>query len=452
MPSYAANPVTEIHVGDIPKGTVALGAGWRFGDSPYVGIDHVGSIWHDGDYDLMPFYFYEGERLFAHGSTAGVHLIEKDTFSFDAILSYRFDRLEADVDEFFYTVEDREQTLEGGLAASVRGDWGELSLEGLLDTQDTHNGYAVDLTYRYEWQTGKWTVSPFASVVYRDSDLTDYYYGVSAAESRSDLPEYTAGSSEAIRAGVNTSYAWSKRMRVFANVSVDYLDSEVSDSPLVDEDFLPTAMVGFAYAFGSTLDEEKGFRRDPQRGNEWSWRINYGYTAEESFASVHQGHFDKNDDVDTNLLGFTLGRLLLDGSRADFWGKVSLNRRLEHDEQDDFFEINAYVMAMGTGYSPWSNKELFRYGFGYGFSYADSIPIVEQVKQEKRGEQTSHFLNYLEAQVDFPLRNLFGDGPVENCYAGLTIVHRSGIFGQVDILGNVAGGSDVLTGHLECKR
>jgi outer membrane scaffolding protein for murein synthesis (MipA/OmpV family) len=450
--AHATNPVTEIHAGDIPKGTVALGAGWRFGDSPYVGIDHVGSIWHGGDYDLLPFYYYEGKWLFAHGSSAGIHLVENDNFRLDAVLSYRFDRLEADVDEFFYTVEDREQTVESGLAGSVFGDWGELTLSALGDTMDRHNGYAIDLTYRYKWHSGKWSFSPFASIIYHDSDLTNYYYGVSAEESREDLPEYTADEAIFLRAGINASYSWSKRMRTFVNVSVDQLDDTVRDSPLVDEDFIPQAMVGFAYAFGSTLDEEKGFRRNPERGKEWSWRINYGYTAEESFATVHQGHFEKNKDVDTNLLGFTLGRLLLDGDRADFWGKISLNRRLEHEYQDDFFEINAYVMAMGTGYSPWTNRELFRYGFGFGFSYADKVPAVEQVKQEKRGENTSHFLNYLEAQMDFPLRNLFGDGPLENCYAGLTLVHRSGIFGQVDIIGNVAGGSDVLTAHLECTR
>jgi MipA family protein len=451
--SVATNPVTEIHTGEIPKGTVGLGVGWRFGDSPYVGIDHVGSLWHEGDYDVLPFYYYEGDWLFAHGSSAGIHLFNNETFSLDAVLSYRFDRLEADVDEFFHTVEDREQTLESGFAGSVRGDWGKFTLSALGDTMDRHNGYAVDMTYRYEWQADQWTVSPFASLIYHDSDLNNYYYGVSQSEARDDLPGYSADDALFLRAGLNTSYAWSKRMRVFANVSVDQLDNSVRDSPLVDEDYVAQAMVGLAYAFGSTLDEERGFRRNPERGNEWSWRVNYGYTAEESFATVHRGHIKKNEDVDTNLIGLTLGKLLLDGDRADFWGKVSLNRRLEHEYQDDFFEVNAYVMAMGTGYSPWTNRELFRYGFGYGFSYADSVPIVEQVKQENRGENTSHFLNYLEAQVDFPLRNLFGDqSPLGNCYAGLTIVHRSGIFGKVDILGNVAGGSDVLTGHLECKR
>ena len=77
---------------------------------------------------------------------------------------------------------------------------------------------------------------------------------------------------------------------------------------------------------------------------------------------VHRGHFQKNEDVDTNLLGFTLGKLLLDGDRADFWGKVSINRRLEHEYQDDFFEINAYVMAMGTGFSPWTSRHHDRIG------------------------------------------------------------------------------------------
>ena len=77
---------------------------------------------------------------------------------------------------------------------------------------------------------------------------------------------------------------------------------------------------------------------------------------------------------------------------------------------------------------------------------------MEQIKQAKRGKNTAHFLNYLEPQIDFPLGRLFGDSASNKCYVGLTLVHRSGIFGNSDILGNVSGGSDVLTAHLECKR
>ena len=188
------------------------------------------------------------------------------------------------------------------------------------------------------------------------------------------------------------------------------------------------------------------------RKGEWSWRINGGYTAEETFHKVHRGALRRSDDVDTHLVGFTLGKLLQDGEKIDYWGRFSINRRLENGLQDNFNEYVAYVMAMGTGYSPWTHREMFRYGFGFGFSYAENVPMIEQVKQSNRDRNTAHFLNYLEAQVDFPLRAVFGDGASENCYIGLTLVHRSGIFASSDLLGNVSGGSDVLTGHIECKQ
>lgn len=451
--AMATNPVTEIATSDVPEGTLGLGLGWRWGDSPYRGIGDISSIETGQDSDLMPFYYYEGRYLFAHGSSAGIHLLNRDSFSLDALVSYRFDRLEPERDAFFDGVEEREQSLDGGLRGSFRGDWGSLSLSWLQDTLDRHNGEEVDLSYRYSWVVNKWTLSPYASYVYWDQALSDYYYGVSGAEARDDLPAYDPGSSARWRVGLNTSYRLSKRMRLFANVALDVLDDEVSDSPLVDEDLLPSAMLGVAYAFGNVLDEQSASRRNRERSGEWSWRINAGYTAEHTFHKVHRGAIKQNDSVETYLAGLTLSKLALDGRRLDVWGRVSLNRRLENDYQEDFWEINPYIMLMGSGYSPWSNRELFRYGFGYGFSYADKVPFVEQRKQEKRGKNTSHFLNYLEATVDFPLRNLFGErGWWRRCYSGLTIVHRSGMFARVDILGNVDGGSDVLTAHLECKR
>ena len=49
--------------------------------------------------------------------------------------------------------------------------------------------------------------------------------------------------------------------------------------------------------------------------------------------------------------------------------------------QEDFNEYVAYVMAIGSGYAPWTNRELFRFGFGLGVSYAEEIPAVEIYKQ-----------------------------------------------------------------------
>ncbi|MEP1471587.1 MAG: MipA/OmpV family protein [Halieaceae bacterium] len=452
--ALAVNPVTEIVTEPVPEGTLAIGMGLRWSSSPYKNIDFAGSVEQDNKSDLMPFYYYEGRYLFSHGSTAGLHLLKDQSFSLDGIVAYRFNRLEASADEYFAGIVDREQTLDGGIRGTVKSDWGDISLTWVTDMQNTHNGEEWDLTYRYTWHNEKWSLSPFASYLYWDDKLSDYYYGVTSLESEASgiLPAYETGSTSFGRIGINTSYRWSKRMRLFANLSLDRLPDDVKDSPLVEDDYAFSTMVGMAYSFGNVIDDAQIRRRSPDRAGEWSWRVNAGYTAESTFHKVHRGDIRASDDVDTHLLGLTLGKLTLDGKRLDVWGKVSINRRLENDLQDDFWEINPYIMLMGTGYSPWSNREVFRYGFGYGFSYADSVPAIEQVKQAKKDGNTSHLLNYLEAQVDFPLRNLFGKkGWWESCYAGLTLVHRSGIFGRVDIIGNVSGGSDVLTGHLECK-
>ena len=441
--------VTQTPIVDAPAGTVGLGFGIRFGDSPYVGVDDLSSVNNDNQRDLLPLYLYEGQYFFAHGTSAGFHLYRNDTFAVDIVAQYRFDRLQAEVSDFYAGMEDRRQTVDAGITAGIKQGWGSLSATVVTDTLDRHGGEEIDLTYRYDFHHHRWTVSPYLSRVYQSSELTDYYYGVDPDEVAAGRPEYQVGSVTFWRAGLNTSYELTPRWRLYLNLGYEDVPDVITDSPLVEESSLVQGMLGASYFFGNLRDA-----RDvtEARKGEWSWRINGGYTAEETFHKVHRGYFQRSQDVHTYLAGFTFGKLLQDGPKVDYWGRFSINRRLENGLQDNFTEYVAYVMAMGTGYSPWSSRELFRYGFGFGFSYAQSVPMVEQIKQAERERNTSHFLNYLEAQVDTPTSNIFGDYGSDNCYVGLTLVHRSGIFATADLLGNVGGGSDVLTLHLECKQ
>ncbi len=445
----AVNQVNQTPIINAQPGTVGLGFGYRIGNSPYVDIDNISSEENSNSTDLVPLYLYEGKYLFMHGTSAGIHLFNTPIFSLDAIGHYRFDRLEAKASDFYAGMDDRDQTVDGGIALSLRQPWGTLTATAATDLLGKHNGEEYDLTYRYTADVGKWSLSPFISYVYQSRDLTDYYYGVDIDEANPSRPVYQADSDSFFRVGVNTAYQLTEGWSIHANLAYEEVSDEIRDSPLTDEDHLISAFVGAGYNFGDIWDEQ---RVSEGRKGEWSWRVNAGYTVEETFHQVHRGFFKRSEDVHTSLAGFTLGKLLQDGEKADYWGRVSINRRFENNEQSDFFEYVAYVMAMGTGNSPWTNRELFRYGFGFGFSYADKVPIVEQIKQDRRDRNTGHFLNYLEAQVDVPIQNIFGKNASKNCYVGLTLVHRSGIFGTSDILSNVSGGSDVLTGHLECKR
>ena len=325
-----------------------------------------------------------------------------------------------------------------------------LNANYLADTLNRHKGQSAEVSYRYTFDRGRFSFSPFVTWAWNDDKLTNYYYGVSENEARPDRPAYNPGESQWLGFGMNTTWWVSERIQFFANLGFTGVDTVVSDSPLVEEDSQSAFFAGGTYIFGNVRRPETYI--SSERAREWSWRVNYGYQADGNIiAEIDHGDFSKSGFADTNIGGVTFAKLLTDGPRVDFTGKFAVFRHFEEDEGNGkFWSYALYMMATGRGYSPWSKEEVFRYGFGFGMSYAEEVPITEQRKQASKGNNTSRFLNYLELQVDFPLRRLFKAKSMQNCYAGVTVVHRSGIFGTSDLLGDVAGGADWITAHLEC--
>jgi outer membrane scaffolding protein for murein synthesis (MipA/OmpV family) len=445
-PYAAAQEVAEIPFWHTPEGTAALGGGLRFGQSPYLASDSE----DERNLDLVPLYLYNGKYVFARGTSGGIHLVRNDALELNLYARYRFQRLEPDSNEYYAGLEEREQSLDAGFELALRRRWGELSLDWVTDTLDRHGGSEARIAYRYRIDAGPFQVSPFINWTWQDADLTNYYFGVSEAEATPDRPAYLPGESQWVSFGLNASWQLADNIVLFGNVAFAGTESKVLDSQLVEEDSLSSAFVGGTYQFGNARRPD--YMMDEDRIGEWSWRINYGYQADGNIVSeIDQGDFSKSSVADTNIGGLTFSKLLQDGERVDFLGRVAWFRHYEKDEGNgNFSSYAAYIMARGTGYSPWSKEEVFRWGFGFGMSYAETVPIAEQRKQAAKGDNTAHFLNYLEMTLDFPLRRVSEARWLENCYAGLTIVHRSGIFGTSDFLGNVSGGSDWLTAHLEC--
>ncbi|MDJ0939144.1 MAG: MipA/OmpV family protein [Woeseiaceae bacterium] len=447
MPAHAQYEVAEIPFFNTPSGTAALGGGIRLGTDPYLAFDDTSD---SRQFDLVPLYLYNGKYLFFRGTAGGVHLFKNDNFQFNLLGRYRFQELDPDRNAFYAGLEERRQTVDAGLEARFRGRYGALNLNYLTDTLGRHKGQSAEISYRYTFDRGTLSFSPFVSWAWNSDKLTNYYFGVSEAESRPDLPVYAPGESQSVSFGMNTTWWVTDRIQFFGNLGFTGLDTRVTNSPLVDEDVSSAFFAGGTYIFGNVRKPESFI--SSERAGEWSWRLNYGYQADGNIVSeIDQGDFSKSSFADTNIGGVTFGKLLTNGRRVDFTGKLALFRHFEEDEGNgNFWSYALYMMATGRGYSPWSNQEVFRYGFGFGMSYADKVPIAEQRKQAASGNNTSRFLNYLELQLDFPLRRLFKARSIQECYAGVTVVHRSGIFGTSDFLGDVAGGSDWITAHFEC--
>ncbi|MEJ2515310.1 MAG: MipA/OmpV family protein [Gammaproteobacteria bacterium] len=444
-----ASPAQEIlrtPFEEVPAGTFGLGGGELIDRRLYISDGNRHKA------DVVPLYLYEGKRLFAHGTTAGIHLLDSESLALDLLGRYRLTWFEP-ADENIDGLLERQRTLDAGISATWRGGWGELNGKWLADTLGRHDGQTAELNYRFPFDLGRWSITPWASWEWQSSALTRYYFGVTPGESEaSGFAAYRPGDAYNIGWGVNASYPLTENIQFFANAGQTWLDDEIGDSPITDTTRIDTVFVGANYLF-RTPGPGGGSSGSRDGSGLWSWRVNGGYAAEGNIVGeISVGDIRRSKDADTPIAGFTVGRIVRPGPRVDIYAKGAIFRHFEDGLQDNFFSYAAYIMAVGKGYLPWSDQESFRFGFGYGLSYADQIPILEEIKQEKDGERTSHLLTYLELTVDFPLKNFFRAASVRDCYAGTTIVHRSGIFGSATFLGSVHGGSNWVTLHLECKR
>ncbi len=440
--------IWEIPFFNAPPGTAGLGESFRFGRNPYLSRGN-------GDQeklDLIPLFLYEGKLLFLRGTSAGVHIVKNESIELNLYSKYRFQKLDPNWNTFYEGLENREQTLDAGIQLKTSRKWGQFHLYWIADTLGKHNGQEAQVSYRYQFETGRWKISPFASFTWQDDDLTNYYFGVNEAEAQAGRPAYMPGKSQWFGFGLNTAWRMSDRTVFFGNVGFSIANSAVSNSPLVEEPWSSQVFVGATHIVGNALRPD--YIVDKERQGEWSWRVNYGYQADGNIVSeIDQGEFGKSSVADTNIAGLAFSKLLSAGKRIDFLGNIALFRHLEEDEGNgNFWSYATYIKARGRGYAPWSQEELFRWSLGFGMSFAEKNPIVEQRKQESKGDNTSHFLSYLELSLDFPLRKISGAKWLQRCYAGVTLVHRSGIFGSSDLLGEVSGGSDWVSAHFECTR
>lgn len=212
----------------------AVGLGVSAKDSPYAG---------EG-VRLRPFPLvtYEGERVYWRGVTFGVHLMEKESFALDAVVSGRFDGFDrgdlgrqelerngVDIDR----LADRDDGADAGLAA--RWSWGgnELKLGAVGDITGTSEGYELSANYGHRFQIGKTTIIPGIGVRWLSDDLANYYYGAHSGETFAATP-YQAEAALVPRVGVAFARPLVGKWRVQGLLQYEYLPDELTDSPLLE--------------------------------------------------------------------------------------------------------------------------------------------------------------------------------------------------------------------------
>ena len=435
----SAGTETLIDLLAIP-GSAGLGAMMRSEQSPYKGVGVSN--------DLVPLYIYEGNRVFLHGTRAGLKLVDVERYKFDLFLDYRFEGFPYDnTPTSLAGMSVRKSSTDLGIAYRYRSDWGNLDAEILHDAGNVSKGSEFRLGYNTDWQSGRWHVRPSLTLSWRNAQLNNYYYGVRQGEATLLHPEYLPGAGTDLRLGLYGYYELSKRWRLLGGVGVNLLDAKVRMSPVVRGGAQPTVMIGAAYDFGS----HKAYS-EPRLP--LHLKVLTGRSTDCNLLPVMSLRCGSTQTPDnTRITAVELGRPLVErvnGWPLDFVAYLGL---LHHDEnhlQPDGWQLDAYIKAYYYGF-PWSEHVRTRLGMGAGFSLAQRVPYVEERDQARRGRGTSRLLNYLDPSIDVSVGDLIGAHALKETYFGIGASHRSGIFGTSAMLGNINGGSNFLYTYIETK-
>ena len=101
------------------------------------------------------------------------------------------------------------------------------------------------LSYPTEYRWGY--LVPSIAAIRLDQDYTQYYYGVDLPESSPVRLSYAPGAALNYQARLNWGYAINDRWLLSGHVTSEWLDDQISSSPIVDKDQVWSATIGIAY-------------------------------------------------------------------------------------------------------------------------------------------------------------------------------------------------------------
>jgi outer membrane protein len=199
----------------------------------------------------LPYLIMRRGNFFVTGLKAGYRLLEGNQSNFDVIFKPRLEGFEAPESAFFDGLDDRDFSLDGGIATMWRQGLVEFNLSAVTDLLHKNDGRevkaSVGKTYNLINQMTLFT--PSIGLKWKSDKLVNYYYGVASPQVTLDRPAYTGEATMNYTAAVNATYAATKRSTLFADVEYEHFGPNISDSPLVDDEHKISIFLGYGWQF-----------------------------------------------------------------------------------------------------------------------------------------------------------------------------------------------------------
>lgn len=199
----------------------------------------------------IPYLIMRQGKFFIEGLKVGLRTLEGSSGHFDIILSPRLEGFDADDNVYFSGMENRDFSLDGGLATKLRQGMVELNFSVVTDLLDKSDGQEISASmgHTYIALNRNATVTPSLGLKWQSSDLVNYYYGVQPHEATLTRPAYTGKATLNYTAGLRVTYLLGKRSSLVGGIEYEHLGERIVDSPLLDEKQVVKFFMGYGWQF-----------------------------------------------------------------------------------------------------------------------------------------------------------------------------------------------------------
>ncbi len=225
------------------RGRVGIGPGVILRSSPYRGSDDIVT-------QPIPAITYNGERLQLLGANLSFGLLGDGDVRLAATASYRVGVYEEDDSRALRGLGDRDDTIMAGLALIWELPGGFRLRAGYEhDVLDEIGGGSARINARKSFQCGIARLTPEIGVNWLSSELSDNDFGVPQSKATAYRPAYKLDDTWSAEFGLGTFVELSRDWRIVFNTSVEFLEEQVTDSPIVSDDYVINAFAALTYVF-----------------------------------------------------------------------------------------------------------------------------------------------------------------------------------------------------------
>ncbi|HIG39740.1 MAG: MipA/OmpV family protein [bacterium] len=202
---------------------------------------------------FVPTLRFNGEKLFVRNSSIGYSIHQWNHFSIGVIAglhgTFLSNEDNFDDNQSLIGLEERDSTIDGGIYFNHTTDMGRLNLTVLTDLGSEHDGQSAGLSYTFDLKAGKWSINPSVAVQWLSNNIVDHHFGVRSSEETITRSAYSGGSALNWQAGIRGRYEISDHWDINLATGITRMDSEISNSSIVEEDTVYHGSVSVRYNF-----------------------------------------------------------------------------------------------------------------------------------------------------------------------------------------------------------